>query len=168
MTTVILLLGALSSVLIGCAIQSREAVAAVTLQQVPTLPGVRGKKEPRDRYSAGRCDHDACFFLVTVKSCTDVTIDPAIMIVKKKRKTTLTWELDAPSGITFDAPEAVPFKPSTAPPPGLFGPERVSADKLTVSRVNYNTAGGTYDYQVRIAKDGVLCGGIDPPIINEF
>jgi hypothetical protein len=166
----LILMSAMAIALPGCAAPQRPA-SDVLLEPMKPLGGrFRAQKDPKDRFLAGECDHDVCYFLVTVKNnCRDVTIDPHIMIVKKKRKTTLTWDLDAPAGYTFDKSGAVPFKPSSVPPTGEFEAEKMAANGLSVTRRNNHTKGGTYEYQVRIAgPDGQLCGGIDPPIINEW
>lgn len=163
----VVLLSALALASAGCASPPRPDTY-VKKQKLKPLQQ-QGKEKPKERYSAGWCVDKLCNFEVTVDKDCNIDIDPQVMgVVRANKKVTLQWNLAGPTGFTFanDADGGTFFKPAT-PPGSQFGAE-VRVSGTVVTRTDENDAPGTYHYTIRVMQEGVLCGELDPPVVNEM
>lgn len=147
---------------------STGAAVAQTTQQLKPL-AQKGELYPQDRFTAAWCAAAECHFTVKVDANCVISLDPQWMGVQRKKVTTLIWHLVAPSGFTFATDGALPFKAESAPGANEeFGKEELRKDNTIVQRLDKNTKAGTYHYKIRIFRKGVLCGELDPPVVNEM
>jgi len=158
--------GALAYLLMGCSALAQQPPAGNQVLKPVRIEGVPvATKHPIDRYSVGNCLETRCHFTVRVSGDCQISLDPQWMGVSKRNKeVTVVWELRDSPGYTFP-PDAIFNKPRPGDTINKFADLRVKDNVVEVPFKN--VPGHVDEYGIKIAKDGKVCGTLDPPIIPD-
>jgi hypothetical protein len=161
--------GVLAYLLMGCSALAQQprttgnqVLKPVKIEGVPVATN-----HPIDRYSVGNCLETRCYFTVRVNADCQISLDPQWMGVSKRNKeVTIVWQLKDSPGFTF-APSAIFNKPRLGDTADPFAGMRVLKGDL-VEVPFKNVPGHVNEYGINIAKGGVVCGTLDPPILPDI